>query len=65
MLRVGVGPSFLGLVLPVGLAFPLGVEGWPFLLAVGVAPWGWSWPFLLGVGVGPSFLGFGLASFLW
>ena len=43
----GVGPSFFGLVLLVGLAFPLGVEGWPFLLAVGVAPWGWGWPFLL------------------
>ena len=48
----GVGPSFLGSVLLVGLAFPLGVEGWPFLLAVGVAPWGWGWPFLLGVGFG-------------
>ena len=66
---VVVGPSFSGLelVLPVSFAVPsLGIgvgpsfswcEGWPTVLAVGVAPSGRGWPFFL--------LCLWLASFLW
>ena len=62
--RVGVGPTCSGLelVLPVGLALlSLGIgvgpsfswgDGWPFLLAVGVANSGRGWPFCLGLVVG-------------